>query len=57
MRCLRIVLSVSLVFLLAACGASQKGAEAGDDPYPVVTDPPPEYGETVTVGGAMVSKP
>ena len=54
---LRIVVSVSLVFLLAACGASQQGAVAGDDLYPVVTDPPPEYGETVTVGGAMVSKP
>jgi hypothetical protein len=57
MLCLRIVLSLFLVFLLAACGASQQGAEAGDDLYPVVTDPPPEYGETVTVGGAMVSKP
>jgi hypothetical protein len=42
---------------LAACGASQQGAEGGDDLYPVVTDPLPEYGETVTVGGAMVSKP
>jgi hypothetical protein len=54
---LRIVLAASLVFLLAACGASQQGAGEGDDLYPVVTDPPPEHGETVTVGGAMISKP
>jgi len=53
---LRIVLAASLVFL-AACGASQQGAEGGDDLYPVVTDPRPDHGETVTVGGAMVSKP
>jgi hypothetical protein len=53
----RIVLSISLVLLVGACGASQQGAEAGDDLYPVVTDPRPEYGETVTVGGAMVSSP
>jgi hypothetical protein len=53
---LRIVLAASLLFL-TACGASQQGAEGGDDLYPVVTDPRPEYGETVTVGGAMVSKP
>jgi hypothetical protein len=53
---LRIVLAASLVFL-AACGASERGPEAGDDVYPVVTDSPPEHGETVTVGGATVSKP
>jgi hypothetical protein len=55
---LRVVLFLSLVLLLAACGASQQGAEEGDDLYPVVTDPPPEYGETVTeASGAMVSRP
>jgi len=55
---LRIVLSLCFVVLLAACGASQQGAEEGDDLYPVVTDPPPEYGETVTeASGAMVSRP
>lgn len=54
---LRILLAVSIGLFLAACGASQQGPEAGDDLYPVVTNPPPEYGETVTVGGAMVSKP
>jgi hypothetical protein len=55
---LRVVLFLSLVLLLAACGASQQGAEEGDDLYPVVTDPLPEYGETVTeASGAMVSRP
>jgi hypothetical protein len=54
---LRIVLAASLLFL-AACGGSQQGAAGGDDPYPIVTDPRPEYGETVTeASGAMVSRP
>jgi hypothetical protein len=47
-----------LVFVLAACGASQQAAEGGDDRYPVVTDPAPTYGETVTEpSGALVSRP
>ena len=58
MLCLRIVLSLCVALLLAACGASQQGAEEGDDLYPVLTDPPPEYGETVTeASGAIVSRP
>jgi hypothetical protein len=55
---LRIVLSLGVVLLLAACGASQRGAEAAADSYPVVTDPPVERGKTVTeASGAIVSKP
>jgi hypothetical protein len=48
MLCLRIVLSLGFVLLLAACGASQQGAGEGDNLYPVVTDPPLERGKTVT---------
>jgi hypothetical protein len=59
MLCLRIVLSLGVVLLLAACGASQQSAEeGGGDLYPVVTDPPVEHGEVVTeASGAIVSKP
>jgi hypothetical protein len=58
MLCLRLVLSLCVVLLLAACGGSQQGAGAGDDLYPVVTDPPVEHGEAVTEpSGAIVSKP
>jgi hypothetical protein len=55
---LRIVLSISLVLLSAACGASKQAADGDEDRYPVVTDPPPTYGETVTEpSGAMSSRP
>lgn len=53
----RILVSISLVLVVAACGSSQQPAAGGDDGYPVVTDPPPEYGETITVGGATVTRP
>lgn len=51
----------SLVLVGAACGASERvrdgGGEAGGG-YPVVTDPPPAYGETVTEpSGATSSRP
>jgi hypothetical protein len=55
---LRVVLYVSLVLVVSACGASQQPAEGGDGRYPVVTDPPPTYGETVTeASGAVSSRP
>jgi hypothetical protein len=58
MRGLRLVLSVSLVLVSAACGGSQPAADGGDDRYPVVTDPRPTYGETVTApSGAKSSRP
>jgi hypothetical protein len=41
-----------------ACGGSSQIADEGQGEYPVVTDPPPEYGETVTEpGGALSSRP
>ena len=52
------VLAMTLVLLLAACGGSRQGAEEGEAGYPVVTDPLPEYGPTVTeASGAVVSRP
>jgi hypothetical protein len=55
---IRTILSLAFVLLVAACGGSGQGAHAGDESYPVVTDPPPEYGETVTeASGAVVSRP
>lgn len=49
---------MSLVLVVAACGASPQAADGDDDRYPVVTDPPPTYGETVTEpSGALVSRP
>lgn len=58
MSSLRVVGFVSLVLVVSACGASQGAADGGDDRYPVVTDPPPTYGETVTeASGALVSRP
>lgn len=58
---LRVVLLGSLVLVGAACGASERvrdgGGEAGGG-YPVVTDPPPAYGETVAEpSGATSSRP
>ncbi|MGH3036095.1 MAG: hypothetical protein ACRDMU_02845 [Gaiellaceae bacterium] len=57
MSALRIALTAYLVLIVAACGGSQPAADHRDDRYPVVTDPPPAYGETVTEGGALVSRP
>ena len=58
---LRVVVLGSLVLVGAACGASERvrdgGGEAGGG-YPVVTDPPPAHGETVTEpSGATSSRP
>jgi hypothetical protein len=54
----RIALSFSLALVLAACGGSTEGVGSGDDRYPVVTDPPPQYNEPVTeASGAVVSRP
>ena len=55
---LRFVLAGCALILPAACGGSQAVGEAGLDQYPVVTDPPPAYSETVTdPSGATWSRP
>jgi hypothetical protein len=54
----RIAFFVALVLLLAGCGDSNPSAGREDGRYPVVTDPPPEYGEPVTeASGAVVTRP
>ena len=58
---LRVVLLGSLVLVGAACGASERVRDGGGETgggYPVVTDPPPAYGETVAEpSGATSSRP
>jgi hypothetical protein len=54
---IRFISTALAVLMLAACGGSDSPAGA-DAQYPVVTDPPPEWGETITQpSGATVSRP
>jgi hypothetical protein len=54
---IRLVLAACALLLAPACGGSSQIADEGQGEYPVVTDPPPEYGETVTEpGGALSSR-
>lgn len=51
------MLAAGALLLASACGGSKIADEAQGE-YPVVTDPPPVYGETVTEpSGAVSSRP
>jgi hypothetical protein len=53
-----IVLCLVVPFVAVGCGGAQQAGNSGASDYPVVTDPPPTYGEPMTEpSGAVVLRP